>query len=137
MENVWSTLKIKLVHRTAYRTRDEANNAIFAYVDGWSGPAASRKSWAGSAQTSTRPPGTPAKPAKEKQLSSGLSQPTPGNQPSEKRGPQTDASPTWQHTSATTLLRSCVAVVWKVKDTASSAGLVSRSPPLSKDGARL
>jgi transposase InsO family protein len=35
MENFWSTLKIELVYRTAWRTRDEADNAIFAYIDGW------------------------------------------------------------------------------------------------------
>jgi putative transposase len=35
MENFWSTLKIELVYRVAWRTRDEAENAIFAYIDGW------------------------------------------------------------------------------------------------------
>jgi putative transposase len=35
MENFWSTLKIELVYRTSWRTRDEAANAIFAYIDGW------------------------------------------------------------------------------------------------------
>jgi putative transposase len=35
MEDFWSTLKIELVYRTTWRTRDEADNAIFAYVDGW------------------------------------------------------------------------------------------------------
>ena len=35
MENFWSTLKIELVYRTAWRTRDEAENALFAYIDGW------------------------------------------------------------------------------------------------------
>jgi putative transposase len=35
MENFWSTLKTELVYRTAWRTRDEAENAIFAYIDGW------------------------------------------------------------------------------------------------------
>jgi len=35
MENFWSTLKIELVYRHAWRTRDEAENAIFAYIDGW------------------------------------------------------------------------------------------------------
>ena len=29
MENFWSTLKIELVYRTSWRTRDEADNAIF------------------------------------------------------------------------------------------------------------
>jgi transposase InsO family protein len=35
MENFWSTLKIELVYRTSWRTRDEAENAIFTYIDGW------------------------------------------------------------------------------------------------------
>ncbi|MEV4643160.1 IS3 family transposase [Actinoplanes sp. NPDC049548] len=35
MENFWSTLKIELVYRTSWRTRDEAENALFAYIDGW------------------------------------------------------------------------------------------------------
>jgi putative transposase len=35
MENFFSTLKIELVYRNAWQTRDEAENAIFAYIDGW------------------------------------------------------------------------------------------------------
>lgn len=35
MENFWSTLKTDLVYRTSWRTRDEAENAIFSYIDGW------------------------------------------------------------------------------------------------------
>ncbi len=35
MENFWSTLKIELVYRSEWRTRDEAENALFAYIDGW------------------------------------------------------------------------------------------------------
>jgi transposase InsO family protein len=35
MENFWSTLTIELGYRTAWSTRDEAENAIFAYIDGW------------------------------------------------------------------------------------------------------
>ncbi|MET7970476.1 IS3 family transposase [Micromonospora sp. NPDC005305] len=35
MENFWSTLKIELVYRTSWRTRDVAEDAIFAYIDGW------------------------------------------------------------------------------------------------------
>lgn len=35
MENFWSTLKIELVYRNAWRTRDQADNALFAYIDGW------------------------------------------------------------------------------------------------------
>ncbi|MEV5544045.1 IS3 family transposase [Saccharopolyspora shandongensis] len=35
MENFFSTLKIELVYRNSWRTRDEAENAIFGYIDGW------------------------------------------------------------------------------------------------------
>ncbi|GAA3268740.1 hypothetical protein GCM10020218_008390 [Dactylosporangium vinaceum] len=35
METFWSTLKIELVYRMSRRTRDEAENAIFEYIDGW------------------------------------------------------------------------------------------------------
>ncbi|MEV6233624.1 IS3 family transposase [Saccharopolyspora shandongensis] len=35
MENFFSTLKIELVYRNSWRTRDEAENAIFNYIDGW------------------------------------------------------------------------------------------------------
>lgn len=33
MENFFSTLKIELVYRRSWRTRDEAENAIFAYIE--------------------------------------------------------------------------------------------------------
>jgi len=35
MENFWSTLKTELVYRSSWRSRDEAENALFAYIDGW------------------------------------------------------------------------------------------------------
>jgi len=35
MENFWSTLKIELVYRQTWRTRDQAENAIFTYIDAW------------------------------------------------------------------------------------------------------
>jgi hypothetical protein len=35
IENFWSILKIELVYRTSWRTRDEAENAIFQYIDTW------------------------------------------------------------------------------------------------------
>ena len=35
MENFFSTLKTELVYRRSWRTREEAENALFAYIDGW------------------------------------------------------------------------------------------------------
>jgi transposase InsO family protein len=35
VENFFSTLKAELVYRNSWRTRDEAENALFAYIDGW------------------------------------------------------------------------------------------------------
>ena len=35
MEGFFSTLKTELVYRNSWRTRDEAENALFAYIDGW------------------------------------------------------------------------------------------------------
>ncbi|GAA1612072.1 hypothetical protein GCM10009764_39850 [Nocardia ninae] len=35
VENFFSTLKIELVYRNPWRSRDEAENALFAYIDGW------------------------------------------------------------------------------------------------------
>jgi putative transposase len=35
MESFWGTLKTELVYRAHYRTRVEAKNAIFAYIEGW------------------------------------------------------------------------------------------------------
>lgn len=35
MENFFSTLKTELVYRTSWRTRDQAENALFTYIDGW------------------------------------------------------------------------------------------------------
>jgi hypothetical protein len=66
------TLKIEPVYRRSWRTRDETENAIFTYIDGWSAPNASRKTSAGYPLTNTKPPGTPSKPS---QLPFSLSQP--------------------------------------------------------------
>ena len=35
MESFWATLKTELIYRAHYRTRQEAKNAIFAYIEGW------------------------------------------------------------------------------------------------------
>ncbi len=35
MENFFSTLKTELVYRRSWRTRDEAENALCTYIDGW------------------------------------------------------------------------------------------------------
>jgi len=37
-ENFFSTLKIELVYRTSFRTREEAELALFRYIDGWYNP---------------------------------------------------------------------------------------------------
>jgi putative transposase len=37
-ENFFSTLKVELVYRTSFRTREEAELALFRYVDGWYNP---------------------------------------------------------------------------------------------------
>jgi putative transposase len=38
MENFWSTLKTELVEGNAWRSRAEADNALFVYIDGWYNP---------------------------------------------------------------------------------------------------
>ncbi|WP_255474699.1 IS3 family transposase [Pseudonocardia sp. EV170527-09] len=35
MKNFFSTLKTELVYRKSWRTREEAENELFAYIDGW------------------------------------------------------------------------------------------------------
>ncbi len=35
MESFWATLKTELAYRTHYRTRTDAKNAVFAYIEGW------------------------------------------------------------------------------------------------------
>ncbi|WP_123678064.1 IS3 family transposase [Couchioplanes caeruleus] len=35
MEYFFSTLKTELVYRTSWRSREEAENGLFAYIDGW------------------------------------------------------------------------------------------------------
>lgn len=35
MENFFSTLKTELVYRRSWQTREEAENELFAYIDGW------------------------------------------------------------------------------------------------------
>ncbi|MGV9681048.1 IS3 family transposase [Nocardia sp. NPDC003482] len=35
MENFFSTLKTELVYRNSWRTREDAENAPFSYIDGW------------------------------------------------------------------------------------------------------
>ena len=35
MENFFSTPKTELVYRSSWRTREQAENALFSYIDGW------------------------------------------------------------------------------------------------------
>ncbi len=37
-ENFFSTLKVELVYRTSFRTREQAELELFRYVDGWYNP---------------------------------------------------------------------------------------------------
>jgi transposase InsO family protein len=37
-ENFFSTLKVELVYRTSFRTREEADLELFRYIDGWYNP---------------------------------------------------------------------------------------------------
>jgi transposase InsO family protein len=56
-ENFFSALKVERVYRTSFRTREEADLALFRYIDGWFGTrTASRSGLAGAAPTSTKPP---------------------------------------------------------------------------------
>jgi putative transposase len=42
-ENLWSTIKIELVYRNTWRTREEADKALFDYIDCWYNPARIQK----------------------------------------------------------------------------------------------
>ena len=86
MENFWSTLKIELVYRNSWRTRDEAENAIFAYIDGWYNTRRIQKDLGWRAPTSTKPPGTPHQRTAGPDGTFSLSPPAPGNEPSGKPG---------------------------------------------------
>ncbi|WP_204013979.1 IS3 family transposase [Virgisporangium aurantiacum] len=81
MENFFSTLKIELVYRRTWRTRDEAENAIFAYIDGWYNTRRIEHELGYLSPTSTKPPGI-----SPRQLSSSLSQPAAGSNHSAKAG---------------------------------------------------
>jgi transposase InsO family protein len=35
MENFFSTLKTELVYRHSWRAREDAEHALFTYIDGW------------------------------------------------------------------------------------------------------
>jgi len=56
------TLQIELVYRNAWRTRDQAEKALFAYNDAGTTPAVSRRTSATLARTNTRPPDTLPRP---------------------------------------------------------------------------
>jgi putative transposase len=42
-ENFFSTLKVELVYRTSFRTREEADLELFRYIDGWYNPTRIQK----------------------------------------------------------------------------------------------
>ncbi|WP_239476724.1 IS3 family transposase [Nocardia arizonensis] len=46
MENFFSTLKTELVYRNSWRSREEAQNALFAHIDGWNSfEVTQRRQW--------------------------------------------------------------------------------------------
>ncbi|WP_433723025.1 hypothetical protein ACQP0C_23225 [Nocardia sp. CA-129566] len=54
MENFFTTPKTELVYRNSWRTREDAENALFAIMAGTT-PSASRRSWIGNHRTSSKP----------------------------------------------------------------------------------
>ncbi|MGJ6970135.1 IS3 family transposase [Streptosporangium sp. G11] len=46
-ENLWSTIKVELVYRTTWATREEADTALFRYIDGWYNPRRIQKGLGG------------------------------------------------------------------------------------------
>ncbi|WP_327119080.1 IS3 family transposase [Nocardia sp. NBC_01730] len=43
MEKFFSTLKTELVSRNSWRTKEDAENALFTYIDGWYNPTDQQK----------------------------------------------------------------------------------------------
>jgi putative transposase len=86
MENFWSTLKTELVYRASWRTRDEPENAIFAYIDGWYNNRRIQAGLGDVAPTSTRLPGTPLTWISRTRPAPPWSQPAPGNEHSVEAG---------------------------------------------------
>lgn len=46
-ENLWSTIKVELVYRNTWATREEADTALFRYIDGWYNPRRIQKKLGG------------------------------------------------------------------------------------------
>ncbi|GHE50041.1 putative transposase for insertion sequence element IS986/IS6110 [Streptosporangium violaceochromogenes] len=46
-ENLWSTIKVELVYRNTWATREEADTALFRYIDGWYNPRRIQKGLGG------------------------------------------------------------------------------------------
>ncbi|MEV4096702.1 IS3 family transposase [Streptosporangium saharense] len=46
-ENLWSTIKVELVYRTTWATREEADTTLFRYIDGWYNPRRIQKGLGG------------------------------------------------------------------------------------------
>jgi hypothetical protein len=85
-DNFFSTLKVELVYRTSFRTREQADLELFRYIDGWYNPTASRRHSAGKAPTSMRPPTTPGWQHNPHHLPSKPIPWAPGSPPSGKPG---------------------------------------------------
>ena len=46
-ENLWSTIKVELVYRNTWTTREEADTTLFRYIDGWYNPRRIQKGLGG------------------------------------------------------------------------------------------
>ena len=86
MENFWSTLKIELVYRNSWRTRDEAENAIFAYIDGWYNTRRIQKELGYLSPDEYETAWHTHQAQQTEAAIVTLRQPAPGNQPSVKAG---------------------------------------------------
>lgn len=62
MENFFPTLKIEPVYRNSWRSREEAENTLFAYIDAWYNTERIQARHGGSRPTSTSPPGPLGRP---------------------------------------------------------------------------
>jgi putative transposase len=79
MENFFSTLKTELVYRKLWRTRDEAENALFAYIDGWYNTERIQHRLGWLSPDESKRPGMLDTPISRRHLPLGPTRPPPGS----------------------------------------------------------